>query len=449
MCSPLQKYSTKSSLLKTLLAEFSMSTDNDDAIYSEVSNDIIEMKKNTSYSDVKILPPSKTEITSKSDGGKGLRRRYGSAIVISMSVIVIITILAATSAGVIVALIEISKLKIVNANLSTLRTDHVESPLENVTASLDRYTQELAELRQSFNLGVQEQRAEHNRSTEELTNLRQNFSQFQYNFQQLRAEVHATCPAHISSCSSLPSYCPSGYYWLIGDDADVIGRVYCDMTFSCGGVTGGWMRVAELNMPDTRQRCPSTFVEKNESGIRQCRVKGNRCYSVYYHPVVLYSRVCGRITAYQVGTTNAFLDFYRGLATTIDSDYVTGVSLTHGTSPRQHIWTFAAALDKAGNVRSRSSHCPCQFEEDPPMPPPFVGEDYFCDAGNEEFVPGETGLQTDPLWDGTDCLCCVSDSPPWFYKQLPQPTTDRIEMRVCKKEDDENIGITEVEIYVQ
>ena len=61
-----------------------------------------------------------------------------------------------------------------------------------------------------------------------------------------------------------------------------------------------------------------------------------------------------------------------------------------------------------------------QLEEDPPMPPPFVGEDYFCDAGNEEFMDmtDDAGLQTDPLWDGTDCLCCVSDNPPWFYKQL-------------------------------
>ena len=28
-------------------------------------------------------------------------------------------------------------------------------------------------------------------------------------------------------------------------------RVYCDMTRTCSGVTGGWMRVAELNMADT------------------------------------------------------------------------------------------------------------------------------------------------------------------------------------------------------
>ena len=419
-----------------------MSTDNDDAIYSEVSNDVFEMKRNRCYSDVETFNPSKIEPNSKS-----LRRENNSlgrcVIVISVFVAMIVIILAATGANVIVALIEISKLKKENIDLSTLLRNRVELPLDNVTASLDRYSQELAELRQSFyNSGVQELRAEHNRTAKKLADFGQNFSQFQYNFKQLRAEVHK-CPAHISSCSSLPSYCPSSYYWVVH-----VGHVYCDMTLSCGNITGGWTRVAELNMTDTSQQCLYPLVERTASGIRQCGIRGNQCHSVNYnYAKVLHSRVCGRITAYQVGITNAFRDFYHGLATTIDSDYVTGVSLTHGTSPRQHIWTFAAALDKAGNVTSRSSHCPCQFEEDPPMPPPFVGEDYFCDAGNEEFMTGEVGLQTDPLWDGTDCLCC--DNPPWFYKQLPQPTTDRIEMRVCKKEDDENIGITEVEIYVQ
>ena len=124
-----------------------------------------------------------------------------------------------------------------------------------------------------------------------------------------------------------------------------------------------------------------------------------------------------------------------------------GVSLTHGNS-RQHIWTFAAALDRSYGERTDTyppNHCPCQTNL---RPPPFVGEDYFCDAGNEEFTTSETGLQTDPLWDGTDCLCC--DNPPWFYKQLRQATTDDIEMRVCRDEiNEENIGIQEIEIYVQ
>ena len=210
------------------------------------------------------------------------------------------------------------------------------------------------------------------------------------------------------------------------------------------------MRVAELNMTDTSQQCPGDLVERNETGIRQCRIDDNRCFSVYYSTAdALYLKVCGKITAYQVGSTNTFRQFYENRDTaTIDSNYVAGISLTHGTSPRQHIWTFAAALDRNDDMMGlRSSHCPCQFDVDPFDPPPFVGEDYFCDAGNEEFMTGENDLQTDPLWDGTDCLCC--NNPPWFYKQLPQPTTDDIEMRVCKDGSGENIAITEIEIYVQ
>ena len=45
----------------------------------------------------------------------------------------------------------------------------------------------------------------------------------------------------------------------------------------------------------------------------------------------------------------------------------------------------------------------------------------------------------DPLWDGRGCIlsnpCCSFNNPPWFYKQLPQPTTDDLEMRVCRDED--------------
>ena len=324
--------------------------------------------------------------------------------------------------------------------------------------AVDLISQELMELRHNYSHLLNTIDRNHEEVSQNNTQLyvelqlqdqesSENNSLLHLEVQHLRSELE--CAFITTSCSDLPPSCPSGYYLTRNSSAV---RVYCDMTLSCGGVTGGWMRVAELNMTDTSQQCPSNLRERNETGIRQCRIGGNQCFSVYYSTAdVSYSRVCGRITAYQVGSTNAFRDFYRGLATTIDSDYVTGVSLTCGTSPRQHIWTFAAALDKAGNVESRSSHCPCQFEEDPPIPPPFVVEDYFCDAGNEEFMDmtDDAGLQTDPLWDGTDCLCCVSDNPPWFYKQLPQPTTDDIEMRACKKEDGKNIAITEVEIYVQ
>ena len=44
----------------------------------------------------------------------------------------------------------------------------------------------------------------------------------------------------------------SGYYWI---KTDQVRRVYCDMELTCGGIRGGWMRIAHI---DTTQgdNCP-------------------------------------------------------------------------------------------------------------------------------------------------------------------------------------------------
>ncbi len=68
--------------------------------------------------------------------------------------------------------------------------------------------------------------------------------------------------------------------------------------------------------------------------------------------------------------------------------------------------------------------------------PPFVGDDYFCESGlNVPWTGENTTLHTDdPLWDGKNCpgnTCCELNNPPWFYKSLPNLTTDNIEIRVC------------------
>ena len=47
----------------------------------------------------------------------------------------------------------------------------------------------------------------------------------------------------VPSCAALPPFSLSGYYWVMTSYGSTV-RVYCDMTRSCGGVTGGWMRVA-------------------------------------------------------------------------------------------------------------------------------------------------------------------------------------------------------------
>ena len=85
--------------------------------------------------------------------------------------------------------------------------------------------------------------------------------------------------------------------------------------------------------------------------------------------------------------------------------------------------------------------------------PPFVGNDYFCDTGiSGDNWNGDHLYSDDPLWDGQGCgstsTCCEFNNPPWFCKQLPQPTTDDIELRICNTDvDDTPIEI--VEMYVR
>ena len=87
-------------------------------------------------------------------------------------------------------------------------------------------------------------------------------------------------------------------------------------------------------------------------------------------------------------------------------------------------------------------------------PPPFVGNDYFCDTAVATGLPTLILHSDDPVWDGAGCgpqsTCCSFNSPPWFYKQLPQTTTDDIEMRVChsNRRTDEDIAIKIIEIFV-
>ena len=114
----------------------------------------------------------------------------------------------------------------------------------------------------------------------------------------------------LSSCAALLPTTPSGYYWVSASNGSTV-HVYCDMTRSCGGVTGGWVRVGYLDMTDNSHQCPSGFTEHNDSNTRTCRRTDTSagCGSVVMVQDVpcQYSRVCGRVRASQVGTTNAFI----------------------------------------------------------------------------------------------------------------------------------------------
>ena len=260
--------------------------------------------------------------------------------------------------------------------------------------------------------------------------------------------LYAIFPA--PSCAALPPSSPSGYYWVRASNGSAV-RVYCDMTRSCGNITKGWVRVAELDMTNSSHQCPSGLTQHNDSNIRTCRrmESSGGCSSVMINIPYSYSRVCGRVIAYQVGTTNAF---YPRRNAMLEDDYVDGVSLTHGEQ-RQHVWTFVAGLQEDDFF----STCPCTTNARATPPPNFVGNDYFCEAGTpRNTLPATIMIYIDdPLWDGRGCIpsnpCCSFNNPPWFYKQLLQPTTDDLEMRVCRDEDvsNEDIALESVEIYVQ
>ncbi len=165
--------------------------------------------------------------------------------------------------------------------------------------------------------------------------------------------------------------------------------------------------------------------------------------------------------AYQYYSTDAFNPYNRGI-TSIDSNYLDGVSLTHGsTGSRQHIWSFAAALFESSssnyNLGNRIFNCPCTDTRHnwPYQIPPFVGNNYFCDSGNPGPQWTATYYKDNPLWDGEGCgpysSCCQFNKPPWFQTTLPHTTSDNIELRLCNGESgasSEDVVLYIIDIFV-
>ena len=248
---------------------------------------------------------------------------------------------------------------------------------------------------------------------------------------------------------------PSDYY-IIADTNGHPHHVYCHMESLCNS-SGGWMRVAYLNMSDPTEECPPGFRLYNESGIRACgrpaSAPVNSCQSVKFPSYsISYSQVCGQVIGYQYGSPDG-IHRHSGRSKSINGAYVDGVSLTRG-NPRQHIWTFIAGLQE--NYFSQNGHheCPCA-PNSPETVPSFIGNDYFCESGS----PGHWQhniFYTDPLWDGKQCgliekPCCLVPGLPWFNKALNSTTTDYIEMRICGDEvgGNEDSPVAYYEIYVK
>ena len=247
---------------------------------------------------------------------------------------------------------------------------------------------------------------------------------------------------------------PSGYYYVRQNTGSALS-VYCDMTRSCGGISGGWMKVASFNVDNSSHSCPS--------GLRLLTDIKRRCVmpsdsagcasSMFDIHNISYQRVCEKVIGYQEGSTDPFAN-YNSIQNSIEGAYVDGVSLTHGHNPHHHIWTFASAVDESDHHGTSLYVCPCTNYKTTTVQTTFIGNNYFCDPGSQEVHEWNCLYHEDPLWDGVGCggssTCCSFNDPPWFMRDLSPPgTTDDIELRVCRDELYEDVGLKSVELYVQ
>ena len=219
------------------------------------------------------------------------------------------------------------------------------------------------------------------------------------------------------------------------------------MELTCGGITGGWMRIANI---DTTQGddCPSGW-SKITQPRPLCRGSGDAagCYSAYFsNNKAEYNSICGKLRGYQKGSPDGFHGQH-----VINNPYLDGISITFG-NPRKHVWSYGVGY----NYKQDTSVCPCTAPTKTGRPATFVKEHYYCESG--DATSGEsysTIYESDPLWDGIGCpstsTCCSTLGAPWFYRHFTEPEGGAVEVRICRNEaySNEAILVEQVELYIQ
>ena len=286
-------------------------------------------------------------------------------------------------------------------------------------------------------------------------------------FEDGKIRTKIICPSNLptscfqfykSSCADLHEAYPdfkSGSYNIILTNGSIV-TVYCDMEGINCDEEGGWTRVAYLNTTEPGTTCPSGlrqtgYININHDVCGRPNPSSAGCDSTFFSTYSInYTKICGQVRGYQYNSPDAFFKF-RGFVG-IDSDYVDGVSITYGSNPRQHIWTYAGGLSESHLERY---DCPCN-NGNAVSSPSFVGNDYYCESGLIRYPWSYILYADDPLWDGQNCngpesTCCTNPNMPWFLKTLDETTTDNIELRVCNDQalPDEDTPLDIIEIYVK
>lgn len=258
-----------------------------------------------------------------------------------------------------------------------------------------------------------------------------------------------------SSCADVYENNPysrgkSGYYLIKTND---LFLAQCDMETEHEGKKKGWLKIADFDL-SKGDSCPEGWKKVKVSGIEMCRSLYDTagCYSTSFSVNgTKYRKIRGMVRGYQKGSTDGFDSRYGG-DKGINTAYVDGVSITLGY-PRKHVWTYVVGISDDHNYPT--SNCPCAAVPGP-APYSFVGENYYCESGNNGTYTLHTYYTNDQLWDGAGCFhdnnnCCTDADLPWFYREFATSQHDNIEVRICTDQDyrDEAVLVDKLTLLIQ
>ena len=165
-------------------------------------------------------------------------------------------------------------------------------------------------------------------------------------------------------CEHLNSSIINDHFGTINDHFGTINRYLTDKYGpECGG--SGWKNLLSVNMSRDGEQCPQGW-NKITQPITACTRGNFRQAAIILSPGGnSYSKVCGRVIAYQVGETDAFKASIENPTSSLGNSYIDGVSLIYRSSnSTQHIWSFAAgASERTSNETNNIRRCPCSVAD--------------------------------------------------------------------------------------
>ena len=197
---------------------------------------------------------------------------------------------------------------------------------QELLQTLDDHIQQL---NNSIGMVMLDQEMSNNTIWELLAQFRQDIISIENTNQHVVDQIGRSQAIPGPSCATLIALSPSsssGYYWVRASNGSAV-RVYCDMTRSCGGVTGGWVRVAELDMTNRSHQCPSQLQEHTNTNGRTCRIEPEIAMcspTITYSTILEYSKVCGKMRGFKIDN---FAGSGRDSNKPLSGNYVDGVTI--------------------------------------------------------------------------------------------------------------------------